>query len=220
MSSCNKKDVIWRIVWRCNIQLLDHSAFRNRRSVSIACIYCNQRRDICEQDGDFLNTFPFFTPFKNDLKLCNFLSLTSFDINCDTISFSPCSLEGRSGHWDWKIVSILRASTFETINSVNVPYNKIWALVPGDISRYSRCPCVIFSATNWNMHSRCYCKIVVFYSTDFIDTISIFLKNDTGSWQIGLILGLFIVLSYCNFTMSLLLLISEGTMEAYLHIKH
>ena len=64
-----KNDIISHTVWRYNIQLLDDSAFRNRRSISIVCMYCNQRRDVFEPEWDSLNTFTFCATSKNDLEL-------------------------------------------------------------------------------------------------------------------------------------------------------
>ena len=50
-----------RTVWRCNIQLLDRSTFRNWKSISIVCLYCNQGRNVFETE--------LCTTSKNNLEL-------------------------------------------------------------------------------------------------------------------------------------------------------
>ena len=60
-----RNGIISRAVWRCNIQLLDCSAFRNWRSILIAWMYCNKRKDVFERDWDSLITFTFWTTSRN-----------------------------------------------------------------------------------------------------------------------------------------------------------
>ena len=149
-------------------------------------MHSNQRSDFCKPDGDSLKTFTFPTIFNNGLKFLQSFSLMSFDINYGTKLFNSYTLEDRSGHSYWKIVFLYSEQTplkrFHQFHQCTIQKYIDSSLVPRDISRYSRCRCVVLFASNLNMHSTSYFKIVVFYSTDFIDTISTFLKNGTEVW--------------------------------------
>ena len=149
-------------------------------------MHSNQRSDVCKPDGDSLKTFTFPAMFNNDLKFLQLFSLMSFDINYGTKLFNSYTLEDRSGHSYWKIVFLYSEQTplkrFHQFHQCTIQKYIDSSLVPRDISRYSRCRCVVLFASNLNMHSTSYFKIVVFYSTDFIDTIITFLKNGTEVW--------------------------------------